>query len=90
MRRSAASPLHYHAFDPGVFVARLAVPCSSLFKKLSTLCFDLSFSDIEVSFFDTFKQGIVSLTDEEFARLERIIMERRGRAAAHVLLRQLE
>ena len=36
------------------------------------------------SFLNEVKQRTVSLTDEEFARLERMIMERRGRAAAHV------
>ena len=38
------------------------------------------------SFFNELEQGTASLTDEEFARLERIIMERRGRAAAHVVV----
>ena len=33
---------------------KLAVPCSNSLKKLSALCFDLSFSDIEIFFFNTF------------------------------------
>ena len=33
------------------------------------------------SFFNEFKQGTASFTDEELARLERIFMERRGHAA---------
>ena len=33
---------------------RLAFLCSSSFMKLSTLCFDISFSDIEISFFNAF------------------------------------
>ena len=32
------------------------------------------------------EQGTASLTDGEFARLERMVMERRGRAAAHVIV----
>ena len=55
MRRSVASPLHDHAFEPGEFFIRNA--CCSLFKvvqKLSTLWFDLSFSDIEISFLHEF------------------------------------
>ena len=32
----------------------LAGPCSRSFKKLSTLCFDFSFSDIEISFLNEF------------------------------------
>ena len=33
---------------------KLAVPCSNSLMKLSALCFDLSFSDIEIFFFNTF------------------------------------
>ena len=36
------------------------------------------------SFLNELEQETASLTDEEFARLERIIMERRSHAAAHV------
>ena len=38
------------------------------------------------SFLNELEQGTVGLTDEELARLERMIMERRGRAAAHVVV----
>ena len=38
------------------------------------------------SFFNEIEQGTASLTDEEFARLERTIVERRGRAAVHVVI----
>ena len=38
------------------------------------------------SFFNELEQGTASLTDEEFARLERMIIERRGRAAARVVV----
>ena len=38
------------------------------------------------SFLDELAQGTASLTDKEFARLERMIVERRGRAAAHVVV----
>ena len=37
-------------------------------------------------FVNELEQGTASLTDEEFARLERMIKERRGRAAAHVVV----
>ena len=43
------------------------------------------------SFFNELKQGTASLTDEEFTRLERMIMERRGRAAAqHVVVAPID
>ena len=38
------------------------------------------------SSFNEIEQETASLTDEEFTRLERMIMERRGRAAAHVVV----
>ena len=38
------------------------------------------------SFLNELEQGTASLTNEELARLERMIMERRGRAAAHVVV----
>ena len=38
------------------------------------------------SFLNEHEQGTASLTDEEFTRLERMIMERRGRAAAHMVV----
>ena len=42
------------------------------------------------SFVDELKQGAASLTDEEFLRLERVIRERRGRAAAHVVVAPID
>ena len=42
------------------------------------------------SFFNEFEQGTTSLTDEEFTRLERMVMEGRGRAAAHVVVVQID
>ena len=42
------------------------------------------------SFFNELEQGTVSLTDEELARLKRIIMERRGRAAVHVIVAPID
>ena len=42
------------------------------------------------SFFNEFEQGTASLTDEEFTRLERIMMGRRGRTAAHVLVAPID
>ena len=42
------------------------------------------------SFINKLKQGTTSLTDEEFARLERMIRERRGRAAAHVVVAPID
>ena len=38
------------------------------------------------SFFYELEQGTASLTDKEFARFERMIRERRSRAAAHVVV----
>ena len=38
------------------------------------------------SFFNEFEQRTVSFTDEEFARIERIIMERRDHAATHAVV----
>ena len=55
MRRSAASPLPDHAFEPSEFFVRKAgCPCSSPLMKLSTLCFDLSFPDVEIASFNAF------------------------------------
>ena len=42
------------------------------------------------SFLNELEQGIASLTDEEFARVERLIVERRGRAAAHVVVAPID
>ena len=42
------------------------------------------------SFINKLKQGTSSLTDEEFARLERMIREKRGRAAAHVVVTPID
>ena len=41
-------------------------------------------------FINELEQGTSSLTDEEFARLERMIKERRGRAAAHVAVTPID
>ena len=38
------------------------------------------------SFFNKLEQGTASLTDEEFTTIKRMIMERRGHAAAHVVV----
>ena len=51
MLRSAVSPLHDHAFKSGEFFVRKArCLLFKLVQELSTLCFDLSFSDIDISF----------------------------------------
>ena len=42
------------------------------------------------SLFNEPEQGIVSLTDEEFAMLKRMIVERRGRDAAHVIVAPID
>ena len=42
------------------------------------------------SFFNELKQGTASLTDKEFTRLECIIIERRGRAVAHVVVASID
>ena len=42
------------------------------------------------SFLNEREQGTVSLTDENFARLERMIVERRGRAATHVVVAPID
>ena len=42
------------------------------------------------SFINELEQGIASLTDEEFIRLKRMIVERRGRAAAHVVVAPID
>ena len=41
-------------------------------------------------FINQLERGTTSLTDEEFARLERMIRERRGRAAAHVVVTPID
>ena len=41
-------------------------------------------------FTNELERGTASLTDEEFARLERMIRERRGRAAAHVVVAPID
>ena len=43
-----------------------------------------------VSFISELEQGTASLTDKEFTRLERMIRERRGRAAAHVVVAPID
>ena len=42
------------------------------------------------SFTNELELGTASLTDKEFARLERMIRERRGRAAAHVVVTPID
>ena len=42
------------------------------------------------SFINELEHGTASLTDEEFARLERMIRERRGRVAAHVVVTPID
>ena len=42
------------------------------------------------SFFNEIEQGTANLTDKEFARLEQMIMERRHRAAAHVVVAPMD
>ena len=42
------------------------------------------------SFVNELEQGTASLTDEELARLERMIVERRGRAAAHMVVAPID
>ena len=42
------------------------------------------------SFLNELKQGTASLMDEEFARLEHMIMERRGRAALYVIVAPID
>ena len=42
------------------------------------------------SFINELEQGPTTLTDEKFARLEGMIRERRGRAAAHVVVAQID
>ena len=55
MRRSVASLYMIMRLSLAISSSvTLAVPCSRSFKKLSTLCFDLSFSEIEISFLNEF------------------------------------
>ena len=42
------------------------------------------------SFINELEQGTVSLTDEDFARLKRMIVERRGRDAVHVTVAPID
>ena len=42
------------------------------------------------SFIDKLDRGTASLTDEEFARLKRMVVERRGRDAAHVTVAPID
>ena len=50
---------------------------------------DRSKPGVEISI-NGLEQGTASLTDEEFIRLERMIRERRGRAAAHVVVAPID
>ena len=42
------------------------------------------------SFINELEQGTANLTDEKFARLERMFRERRGRAAADVVVASID
>ena len=64
---------------------RMWVDVNALRKKISMSEKERSKQRVE-SFLNELEQGPASLTDEEFARLERMIMERRGCAAAHVVV----
>ena len=62
---------------------------NALKKEISTSEKERSKQRVK-SFFNEIEQGTARLTDEEFARLERMIMERRGRAAAHVVVAPID
>ena len=42
------------------------------------------------SFINELEQGSASLTDEDFARLESMIVEKRGRSAVHVIVAPID
>ena len=42
------------------------------------------------SFINELEQGTASLTDEEFARLKRMVVEKRGRDVAHVTIAPID
>ena len=58
---------------------------NALKKTISMSAKEISKQRVK-SFLNELEQGTSSLTDEEFTRLERMIMERRGHAAAHVVV----
>ena len=58
---------------------------NALRKEISMSEKDRSKQRVE-SFLNELEQETASLTDEEFTRLERMIMERRDRAAEHVIV----
>ena len=65
--------------------ASMSADLNALKEKISMPGKDRSRQRVE-SFINELEQGTASLTDEEFARLERVIRERRGRAAAYVVV----
>ena len=69
--------------------ANMWAEVNTLKKVISISGKDRSRQRVE-SFIDELAQGTASLTDEEFARLERMIVERRGRAAAHVVVAPID
>ena len=65
---------------------------ASMWADVNALKKEISMSEKErskqrvESFLNELEQGTASLTDKELARFERMIMERRGRAVAHVVV----
>ena len=69
--------------------ASMWVDVNALKKEISISEKDGSKQRVE-SFFNKLEQGTASFTNQKLARLERIIMEKRGRAAAHVVVAPID
>ena len=70
---------------PEQTTASMWADVNALKKKISTSEKERWRKRVE-NFLNELEQGIASLMEEEFARLERMITERRGRAAAHMVV----
>ena len=74
--------------SPEETTASTCADVNALSKKIWMTETERSKQRVE-SFLNDLEQRTASLTEEEFARLERMIMERRGCAAAHVVVAQI-
>ena len=74
-----------YAMNSGFTAANMWAKVNALKEAISMSEKDRLRQRVE-SFINELEQGTASLTDEEFARLKRGIRERRGRAAAHVVV----
>ena len=71
--------------DQWVTTTNMWVAANALKEAISMSGEDRSRQRVE-SFINELEKGTANPTDEEFTRLKRMIVERRGRAAAHVVV----